>query len=235
MKVKNSDRFLSAFNRIERTLSDIMDAKEHQSFTRLVDQSKRKNAVVRKYEADLRSYAELRNAIVHNQITPEFIIAEPHIKTVELIEKIDSLLTNPKTVGEIFHKKAITVQSTDSLLKVLEEVRHYKYTQYPVYDDQRFKGLITMTGITYWLARAFREGVMSAEIPTVADILRYEKNSMYYEFIRSTRTIYEAEEFFKRGIERGHHYQALLVTENGKPDEKLIGLITPFDIMVVED
>lgn len=235
MTTTNAERFLAAFNRIERSLRELNEVTEHHSFTRLVDLAKRKNAVIRKHEFDLRSYAELRNAIVHNQITPDFIIAEPHIETVEMIEKIDALLLHPKMVGTLFKKDAITLQPQDSLLKVLEEVRHYKYTQYPVYDGNRFKGMVTMTGITYWFARAYKTGEMPKEIPTVDDILQHEKNRTYYDFIRASRTIFEAEEMFKRAIERGHHYQALLITENGQPHEPLIGIITPFDVMVVED
>ena len=47
-------------------------------------------------------------------------------------------------------------------------------------------------------------------------------------------TIYEAEEIFKIGVERGRRFEALLITEHGHADQKLIGIVTPIDIMKVD-
>lgn len=41
-KLRNSDRFLIAFNRISLTLREIIEAKEFMPFYRLVDYGKRK-------------------------------------------------------------------------------------------------------------------------------------------------------------------------------------------------
>ena len=57
---------------------------------------------------------------------------------------------------------------------------------------------------------------------------------MNYKFVSRYITIYEAEEIFKQGVERGGRFEALLNTEHGKPREKLIGIITPLDIMKVD-
>ena len=57
---------------------------------------------------------------------------------------------------------------------------------------------------------------------------------MNYKFVSRYITIYEAEEIFKQGVERGRRFEALLITEHGKTHQKLIGIITPLDIMQVE-
>ena len=57
---------------------------------------------------------------------------------------------------------------------------------------------------------------------------------MNYKFISRYITIYEAEEIFKQGVERGRRFEALLITEHGKPHQKLIGIVTPIDIMKVD-
>jgi hypothetical protein len=45
---------------------------------------------------------------------------------------------------------------------------------------------------------------------------------------------YTAEEYFKKAVVDGKLLEALLITENGKSDEKLLGIITPLDLMKVE-
>lgn len=80
--MRNSDRFLTAFNRIDHAMKDIVGAKDFIAFYRLIDQAKKKSPLVRKYEDDLRSYADLRNAIVHNRTSMDYVIAEPHLEEI---------------------------------------------------------------------------------------------------------------------------------------------------------
>lgn len=234
MTVKNSDRFLTAFNRIDHSMRDIVGAREFIPFFRLVDQAKRKSALVRKYEDDLRSYADLRNAIVHQRTSTEYVIAEPHIEVVEHIEHIDEVIARPKLVGQLFRKRVMAFQTSDSLKYTLKVIRKRKYTQFPVYEGQQFKGLLTTVGITNWLASSMIHTDSSSLVPTLEDILQHEKNERNYKFISRYMTIYEAEEIFKQGVERGRRFEALLITEHGKPHQKLIGIVTPIDIMKVD-
>lgn len=230
----NSDRFLTAFNRIDHRLRDIVGTKEFMSFSRLVDQAKKKDVLVRKYEDDLRSYADLRNAIVHHRTAMEYVIAEPHVDVVERIEYMDSRLAKPTLVGQMFCKKVYVFQEKDSLKRVLKVIRNHKYTQFPVYNNDQFKGLVTPVGITNWLATTMSGNKLPKHIPTMHDILRHEKNKVNYKFVSRYITIYEAEEIFKQGVERGRRFEALLITEHGKPQQKLMGMITPIDIMKVD-
>lgn len=231
---QNSDRFLTAFNRIDHRLRDIIGAKDFMPFYRLVDQAKKKDVLVRKYEDDLRSYADLRNAIVHHRTSMEYVIAEPHVNVVEKIEYMDSKLAKPTLVGQMFRKKVYVFQEKDSLKHVLKVIRNRKYTQFPVYDNDQFKGLVTTVGITNWLATTMAGSKLPKHIPTMHDILLHEKNKVNYKFVSRYITIYEAEEIFKQGVERGRRFEALLITEHGKPQQKLIGMITPIDIMKVD-
>ncbi len=100
----------------------------------------------------MRSYADLRNAIVHHHVSPDYVIAEPHIHVVERIEHIDEALARPKLVGQLFRKRVMSFQATDSLKHTLKAIRKRKYTQFPVYNGNTFQGLVTTVGITNWLA-----------------------------------------------------------------------------------
>lgn len=234
MTTQNSDRFLTAFNRIDHRLRNIVGAKDFMPFYRLVDQAKKKEVLVRKYEDDLRSYADLRNAIVHHRTSMDYVIAEPHVEVVEKIEQIDITLAKPTLVGQMFRKKVHVFQEEDSLKHVLKVIRNRKFTQFPVYSNDQFKGLVTTVGITNWLATVMGGNQIPKRVPTLHDILMHEKNKVNYKFISRYITIYEAEEIFKQGVERGRRFEALLITEHGKSHQKLIGIVTPLDIMKVD-
>nr|WP_276523293.1 CBS domain-containing protein [Lysinibacillus fusiformis] len=225
---------MTAFNRIDHRLRDIVGSKDFTPFYRLIDQAKKKEVLVKKYEDDLRSYADLRNAIVHHRTSINYVIAEPHTDVVERIEYIDATLAKPMLVGQMFRKRVLVFQENDSLKHVLKVIHQRKYTQFPVYFNKQFRGLITTVGITNWLASKMGGDHLPKRIPTLHDILMHEKNRVNYKFVSRYITIYEAEEIFKQGVERGRRFEALLITEHGKPHQKLIGIITPLDIVKID-
>jgi hypothetical protein len=46
--------------------------------------------------------------------------------------------------------------------------------------------------------------------------------------------VYEAEEIFKQSVLEGGGLEALLITQHGKKEEKLTGIITPIDLIKIE-
>ena len=183
---------------------------------------------------DLREFGDLRNAIFHHRIGAEYTIAEPHDDVVELIEYIDRELSKPVTVGDMFIRKVHTLQASDKLSKGLKLIREKRFNQIPIYENRKFIGLITATGITYWLADQTTDEIISREIPTLLDIHHHEKQKNTYRFVERELSVYEAEEYFKKSVADGKRLEALLITENGKPEEKLLGIITPLDLMKID-
>ncbi|RLQ90384.1 CBS domain-containing protein [Planomicrobium sp. Y74] len=234
MDRQNSERFLIAFNKIEKLMKGMVDRKDHFSFFKAIELSKKEHAAIRKYEDELREFGDLRNAIVHHRTDTEYAIAEPHTEIVELIEHIEKLLSEPVTVGTSFARKVHTFQAEDTLSEVLRKVRDKNFKHIPVYHNDEFMGLLTANGIMRWLAATVEEEVISREITTMDDILKYEKNGNTYRFIASNTPVYEAEEVFKNSVLSGHKLEALLITRNGKEDETLTGIITPIDLIQIE-
>lgn len=56
---------------------------------------KRKGQIAQ-FEEDLLQMAQLRNAIVHERIADDFVIAEPNEWAVQRIETIEQALTKPE-------------------------------------------------------------------------------------------------------------------------------------------
>jgi len=207
---------------------------DYTPFYRLIDKVKKENAIIRKFEEDLRECANLRNAIVHNRTGVEYAIAEPHDDFVELIEYIDLQLSKPITVGKMFARKVHTLKSTDSLGRGLELIREHRFNQIPIYRNREFIGLVTAAGITFWLADKYTKGFDFKEMPTLLDVYYHEKKKSTYRFVNKNLSVYEAEDYFKKAVSHGKRLEMLLITENGLKDEKLVGIITPFDLLKLD-
>ena len=227
--IRNSDRFLTAFHRIEQSMKDVIGTNDHLSFYKLVELSKRKNAIVRRYEEDLKEYATLRNAIVHHQTSTEYAIAEPHDEIVQALEAIDEALAKPVTVGKMFERNVSILQAKDTLKDALLMIRDKQFTQIPVYDGNVFVGLLTAVGITFWLANHVEKEGISWEM-TVESTLQHEKKKENHLFVPREMSIFEAEELFKDAMEKGKRLEALLITDQ----DGLVGIVTPLDLMKIE-
>ena len=135
-----SDRFLSAFSRIEHCIRKMAGGSIRDRFSDLLSSAVQKNVSVRPFENDLREFAELRNAIVHER-GGGYPIAEPHQATVEKLEKIALLISQPPTVESIDSRQVITCCPEDPIGKSARAMFERKFSQLPVYQDKIFIGL----------------------------------------------------------------------------------------------
>ena len=120
--IRNSNRFLTAFHRIEQSMKDIIGTNDHLSFYKLVELSKRKNAVVRRFEEDLKEYTTLLlNAIVHHQNAQQSMqLLNPMIILYLALETIDEALAKPSyRWGNVCSVKSAFFKRKDTLMDAL--------------------------------------------------------------------------------------------------------------------
>lgn len=232
IEVKNSERYLIAFNQIDKYLNNELSRNgSYVGFSQAVNKVAQHNHIVKRFKDDLLEFAVLRNAIVHERTDPEYVIAEPHDSTVEKIEKVLSELTEPKKVIPTFSQEVKSFKISDSLADVLNMIKYTHYSQFPVYEEDEFKGLLTANGITNWLAETVDEDLLSREETTLDQLIDYEEGTENYKFVSRDLTIYEAEDIFKDQVNKEDRIDAVLITHNGKSDESLLGIISAWDII----
>ncbi|TCS80395.1 CBS domain-containing protein [Tepidibacillus fermentans] len=231
--MRNSDRFLIAFNSIEKILRKHAPYDHYVPFSRLIGYVKKYNPIVMKYYDDLKEFSDLRNAIVHDSIDVNYAIAEPHDQVVQLIEKIEQELRQPMKVVPLFQKKVTTFQSTHTLKDILRAINTFSYSKFPIYDKQKFLGLLTKDGITNWIAKHVDKEPLSFSNVYLKDVLTHEKKKdENYRFIHQEMNIYDIKDIFRKNVEEGtYRIDALLITEHGDHKEPLLGIITLWDMM----
>ncbi|GAA5417329.1 hypothetical protein Pryu01_02392 [Paraliobacillus ryukyuensis] len=227
----NADRFVIAFNKIEKFFDKQIEDKKYIPFYRSVQRLSHTHPVVKRYKDDLLEYSELRNAIIHERTEADYAIAEPHNEVVFQIEKIADELTAPKLVIPTFKKQLKIVQGKDLLKDVLHIIKQTDYSQFPVYQKKQFIGLLTDKGITHWLAKNTNDNNKGLFQTTILEMIKNDKRSRNYLFIHKYMTIYEAEEIFLTKLKEQKRLDALLITENGKQTETILGMVTTNDLI----
>ena len=219
----NADRFLDAYAEIEKQMNNIAGSTKYYTFSRLLSITAPKNRTIRTNQEYLREYAELRNAIVHQRDDELEVIAQPTDRTVENIERIASLLTSGKLLYKYATMPVRRAEAADDVRKCYAMMREMNTTKLPVYRDDVFIGLATMTMVA---ARGL-DG--SADIAEAADLIESETPSRTVFFAKDA-LLEEAVDAFEEAMQKGQRPPVILITETGSHRQKPLGIITAYDL-----
>ena len=235
METRNSDRFLAAFNRIEAYLKEEGDASKYEGFSKSLNMAIKNSPMIKNFKEDLEKFSNLRNIIIHEEIRPNFVIAEPHIEIVERIEKIAEILERPQRVLPQFKREVKKVDLYDNIAVPLRLIRN-GFSQFPVYNNGKFMGLLSDKCIAKWLANSLHEDILSIHDVRVEQVLKFDvSNGMNVRFIDKEATLYNAISIFTEYRNKNIQVEAILITPNGKVDESLLGIITPRDLVEISE
>ena len=225
----NSDRFLDAFNTIERYVRRTIEVGQSEPFVSGVHRASRTDSKVRHYRETLLEFAQLRNAIVHGP-RGERVLAEPNDSVVMEIERIANLLTAPPSIADFMTKEVITIQGSEELARAVLVFREESFSQIPVYAGHRFTGLLTTTAVVRWLGKQLQNGSFSLGSVTVREILESAGKESGFSFMPETATAFDVIAVFERSHRRGERLRAVLVTDDGGRDSPLLGILTLWDL-----
>lgn len=224
-----SDRFLDAYNAIDKLLRARLGADRTTGFYSIVERVAVVDRAVQRYSTDLKEFADLRNAIVHER-TDGRVIAEPHPETALRLEAILEQLRRPPKLGDLFRVRVVVSSASAPIGQAAKAMLDGNFSQMPVYDGDRFVSLLTSETIARWLGDQLASGIGLLEEAGVREVLHYTEDPEHYKFRARTATVFDALADFDEFARRGKFLDAILVTNSGEENEKLLGIVTVFDI-----
>ncbi len=226
---ENSREFLAIFNRIEKWMQGQLERPQNMGFTQMAHVlKKRKDLQIARYEDDLIQIAQLRNAIVHDMISPDFVIAEPNDWVIKKIREIEHELLMPEKLNVRFRKKVMAFEYSTPFSTLLHIIADKGYSQFPIYNKGRFVGLLTTQGIGQWLAKESQKGAVVIDNQQISDIMDMDRKRLSVQFMSGEQFVFQAVKLFQENP----RLETILITHNGRPGGDLIGIIRPKDLFV---
>ncbi|MBE3598625.1 MAG: hypothetical protein IMX02_07440 [Limnochordaceae bacterium] len=145
----DTQAFLSLFFSIEGILRRLAGGRE-EGFARLVARARDHNAVVRRFEQELRAFNELRNMLVHAPLT--IPVARPSPEAVRALQRIYDHLTHPQLVLPRFARQVVSLTDDQPFADAIEAMHKTGYSQFPIYRGAAFQGLLTDGLMARWIA-----------------------------------------------------------------------------------
>jgi predicted transcriptional regulator len=233
VNLKNSEIFLTSFNKIHQFLKKKYNKHDYIPFSSIISDVKTYNPAIMKYEFFLRKFSKLRNAIVHETIS-EFAIAEPNNDTVKQIVNIEKIITTPPMIYPAFKCPVRKFMITESISVAVKFMFQESFSQVPIYDGENFKGLLTENSISRWLGSCVEDDIFSLSESTLETVMKYEESKDNYKFLKKTDSVFEALEIFKSSYDN-INVKAILISENGKNTEQILGIITVWDLLKINN
>ncbi len=217
------ERFIAAYNTIDDWVQRVLNTE--QSFRSAIDLFAKRHPWWR--DADtLRTFAALRNFLIHEKLQPFDYPAVPGEGAVREIEAIRDRLIQPKSVGETFARDVLTLSPDDPMREALSQMVKRGFRRFPIYQNKRCIGLLTERGIARYVAELTSRGDnFDADVP-IKNVLSRETKRDNYRFAAPNLSVAQIAFWFHEQT----FLETVLIAEGGNDRGELRGIVTRGDV-----
>lgn len=235
MENTESEKFITLYNKLDAYMRKKLGSDKHIYHTALLREMALKNKVFADNFQDLKIFSEVRNMLIHNPYkqfaNPLFY---PHSYITKKYEEIINLIFNPPLALSIAVPANVIYKATpDTLIqKLMKTMIDKNYTHVPIIKDGSMIGVFSENTLLSFLVTN-HEGIIlkDAKVSDFAEFIPFDKHmNEYFEFIPRKKLLTDVEKIFRQGMKDGKRIAVVYITENGKSDEKVLGMITPWDL-----
>ena len=235
MDKTDSDKFIDLYNQLDAYMRNALKEDRYLDHSRLLREMSTRNSVFLDYLQYLLTFADIRNMLIHNpykkDADPLFTLNGYIVK--RYAEIIDMLLNPPKAISIAVPGAAIFTATLDTpALKLMETMTKKNYTHVPILKDRSMIGVFSENTLLSYLV-ANHEGLIleDAKISDFKDFIKFEDHmNEYFEFVSRNTLLSVVEEIFHKGMKNKKRIAVVYITHDGKSAEKILGMITPWDI-----
>lgn len=227
------DEFLDLYKQLEQSLK-----------TNYYSDSGRYESVVARFEnsnasGDLKdeigSIRDIRNLLQHNpKINGQYIVI-PSDAVMDTLRKIVNTIEHPKLAIDYGVKEhQIFKANLDSrLMQVIKVMQERGFSHVPIVEKGKLYGVLSAYSVFEFVAQ---QGMAilteTTKVKAMQDYLPVGKHkNEYYLFMPRKAKFTDADKAFEKRDSRGRRLVAIFITENGKQDESLLAMLTPWSVV----
>lgn len=232
----NADEYIQKFKELESIVKDTFGLNDWDSVTNFLS----KRDEYRPFREEIKYCQEVRNLLQHKQKIGGEYPVEPTREMINFLERTIDSLKNRKKCSEImvpldrlFYKKC-----SDSVKGTLGKMTKIPTGHVPVVDE-RGKVFGVFTAVSFLHIIADKKGEPLGQNYSFEDAKKYISlnyhSSEVYRFVKNSLYVDELKNIFEQTYSGGKRLSMVFVTTNGKDDGKLLGTISPWDVLGKED
>lgn len=224
-----SSRYLDAFNAIEKWLRDQVPNGERYDFPSLIDAASDLHYGVRRHASRLKDLNRFRNFVVHD-FSRQRALAVPTQWAADLIKSVKTELLSPEPLISFSAQPVATCLPSDPITLAVQKMREGRFSQIPICEETRCLGLLTAETIARWLSAELPVNGGLVEERPISEVLIHQEDPENHAFVPRSAVVDDALAAFEGFMARGKRLDGVLITQNGRPTESLLGIVTIHDV-----
>lgn len=228
-----TELFLDRYKQLETELEKRYQ-REKRRFSSVV------NEFIRDSESEpirehLQTCREIRNLLTHNANVGGLPVAQPSKPIVAMMGEILNYVKTPPLAISVATKgeNILKANMSQRVLRLMEVMVKNGYSHVPVMENGIFCGVFSQGAVfmyTLYSKKQIRKDTTIAEMKAHLPIEQHHEN---YVFVNKRATQMEIRRIFERIREKNRRVSVVFITETGKIDEPLLGMVTPWDIIKI--
>lgn len=233
MMERNSELFLKKYRVLEGLLEKRYEGEKVSSSSIVIEYIRDEDSEPVRVDLDL--LREIRNILSHNACTDGEAVVEPSDEMLTRLDRVIAYVQRPRIAVEYGTpaEQVLSAHPNDGILTVMRNMRKNGYSQVPVREDGRVTGVFSIKALFDYLSEKGLDALDNrARICELGERIRLDhKRGERYMFVSADTSIVTVRRAFQRYTEKNRRLNAVFVTRSGSPDEELICIITPWDVL----
>ncbi|MDY4849555.1 MAG: CBS domain-containing protein [Bacilli bacterium] len=236
----NNDIFLSLYNELDSILRNRYQNDDYFSsaimrFIRELNKTGQRKYIDIAKRLDM--IRVLRNDLIHEYDMNAMQLVNVSDETNNFLKQIIYNLNNPKRAIDICTKKeSIKYISTKSLkakvINVISLMREKGFSQLPIIDDNDVLVGVFSPNVLFDYFKNHQTDIANLLLEELIDYLPINKHfSETYIFVRKDMDVYDLYNLLQKSLLNNEKLSMIFVSENGRIDEPILGLLVPKDII----
>jgi len=231
---KKTERFLDTYKKLEATVSAQYALSDSDSAVGFLE----RRAEFRSIKKELAYCREVRNLLTHNPKIDGRYAVEPSDAMIALLDRTISRVTNPQRAKHIWVPVAqvVCAQQEDLVRPAMVSMYEKSYTHIPIVKNGIVTGAFSENTLLTCLVEdeiiSIGKNTRFSHIARFLALDKHRTESFY--FIGKEMPVSQIQDLFAKADQAGERIGLLFVTENGKQTEKLLGILTAWDIAGAE-
>ncbi|MBR2842748.1 MAG: CBS domain-containing protein [Lachnospiraceae bacterium] len=176
---------------------------------------------------------DVRNLLTHRPRIGEFYAVEPTDAMLSLLEKLIDRLEHPLSAIRIaVPLEEVLSASLDSpVLDSLEKMYKRAFSHMPILEDGKVAGVFS--GSSLMNCVLYKHIMFSGDLKfrDIKDTFTFDQHpSETFRFVSRDTLVSDISDMFDEALQQEERIGMIFVTENGKSDEELLGIITAWDV-----
>ena len=182
----------------------------------------------------LETCREIRNLLTHSANLGGEPIVEPSAPVVAAMEEVLNFVRKPPLALDYATKwdQVMKAHLHQKVLRLMEVMDKNGYSHIPVLNDGEFCGVFSVGSVFQYILRTGGKGIKPET--TVAELGRHiqvDAHMENYDFVPKDATYLSVRRKFEKVRGKNKRISVIFITENGKPGERVLGMLTPWDVL----